>query len=52
MLAGLALQVLSLAVALFLAGDFAFRVSQKRQGWDEQFGEIRRTRYFKGFMHG
>jgi hypothetical protein len=52
MLAGLALQVFSLAVVLFLAADFAFRVSRKRQGWDEQYEVIRQRRYFKGFMYG
>lgn len=52
MLAGLALQVFSLAVVLGLAADFAWRCRRKGGSWDESYKVIRGRKYFKGFLYG
>jgi hypothetical protein len=52
MLAGLALQVFSLVVVLGLSADFAWCCWRKPMAWEEQYEDIRRRRYFKGFICG
>jgi len=52
MIAGLGLQVLSLVVVLCLWGDFAYRCWRRKGEWEEKFEDIRKSRYFKGFLYG
>jgi len=52
MLAGLALQVLSLVIVLTLGIDFAISCSKKPQSWSDKYTNIRERRYFKGFIYG
>ncbi len=52
MLAGLSLQVASLAVVLFLGADFAFVCARKPLSWNERFENIRRRNYFRWFVYG
>ena len=51
MLAGLGLQVLSLAVVLALGADFARVCYKKPQTWIERYADIRERRYFLGFIY-
>ena len=52
MLAGLALQVLSLVVVLTLGADFAIACFKKPQSWPERYANIRNRSYFAGFIYG
>jgi len=52
MLAGLALQVLSLVIVLVLWADFAHRCWKRSGEWEEKFEDIRKSRYFEGFISG
>lgn len=52
MMAGLALQVLSLLVVLALVADFSWRAWKKRENLEEKFERLRRGKYFKGFILG
>lgn len=52
MLAGLALQVLSLAIVLTLGADFARKCFKKPNRWPEKYGNIRGRSYFVHFIYG
>jgi len=52
MLAGLGLQVFSLAVVLALAADFARTCLKRPHNWNASYAVIRDTRYFRTFIFG
>lgn len=52
MLAGLALQVLSLAVVLSLGADFGLKCFKKPQSVPERYANIRERNYFVHFIYG
>lgn len=52
MIAGLAFQVVSLTVFMFLCADFAFRVWQHRDEMEHQYRPFRSSGKFKGFQAG
>jgi hypothetical protein len=52
MLAGLSVQVASLALFAGLCGDFAFRLYKNPQRWSEQYVDLYRSKKFSAFLCG
>lgn len=52
MLAGLSAQVLSLALFAILCAEFAFRLYQQPESWNEQHAPLYRSKLFHAFLFG
>lgn len=52
MLAGLSVQVVSLALFAGLCGDFAFRLYKNPQSWSDEYANLYRSRRFTAFICG